>query len=113
MMRFLPALVIGTAYGTPPTTDPCIALCGTNADCIAQSRGSYLKYWQDPPVCYAFYVNSDGYFYYFDGTGGDESAPMNEAMAQFFVDNPGQPWPDFTTTTTTETTTETLSLIHI
>ena len=70
---------------TPPTVDYCELLCTVDADCVALARGSYLKYWQDPAVCYSFVLTdeSGSDFFYWNGVG-DDSYPMTHEQAEEF-----------------------------
>lgn len=65
--------------------DYCELLCTVNEDCLNSGRGSYLKYWQNPAVCYSFVLTDAEGTDYFYWTGvGDDQFPMTNAQAERF-----------------------------
>ncbi len=78
--------IINSATTTsPPTVDYCELLCTVDEDCQALGRGSYLKYWQNPAVCYSFVLTDEAGsdFFYWNGVG-DDSFPMSHEQAEAF-----------------------------
>ena len=78
-------IINGGTTPAPPAEDYCELLCTVDADCQALGRGSYLKYWQTPAVCYSFVLtDEDGSdFFYWNGVG-DDSFPMSHEQAEAF-----------------------------
>lgn len=71
----------------PPAIDYCKLLCEKSVDCLASGQGSYLKTWQDPEVCFAFYFTDHHKtdYYFWTGAGGNEHYPLSNADAKRFV----------------------------